>query len=140
MSSSFQLVKGLPERASLCTDVRQSLKRLYHSLICVMPLPSSPKNPLNFPNGFHFAIAKLLAKFDAIPLFESFRHFPRMPLALCIHSLTHWLHATDAVCWREKIRYARQGTLHLPTATHLRASLVSAGKNHVGYFLNSPRK
>jgi hypothetical protein len=33
------------------------------------------KNPLNLPNGFHLAIAKLLAKFDAIPLLESFRHF-----------------------------------------------------------------
>jgi hypothetical protein len=26
------------------------------------------KNPLNLLNGFHLAIAKLLAKFDAIPL------------------------------------------------------------------------
>jgi hypothetical protein len=33
------------------------------------------ENPLNLPNGFHLAIAKLLAKFDAIPLLESFRHF-----------------------------------------------------------------
>jgi hypothetical protein len=35
------------------------------------------ENPLNLPNGFHLAIAKLLAKFDAIPLLESFRHFHR---------------------------------------------------------------
>jgi hypothetical protein len=35
------------------------------------------KNPLNLPNGFHIAIAKLLAKFDAIPLLESFHHFCR---------------------------------------------------------------
>jgi hypothetical protein len=35
------------------------------------------KNPLYLPNGFHLAIAKLLAKFDAIPLLESFRHFRR---------------------------------------------------------------
>jgi hypothetical protein len=35
------------------------------------------ENPLNFPNGFYLAIAKLLATFDAIPLLESFRHFRR---------------------------------------------------------------
>jgi hypothetical protein len=35
------------------------------------------KNPLNLPNGFHLAITKPLAKFDAIPLLESFRHFRR---------------------------------------------------------------
>ena len=52
MSSSFRLVKGPPERASLSTDVRPSLNRLYHSLICVMTMASSPKNPLNLPNGF----------------------------------------------------------------------------------------
>jgi hypothetical protein len=33
------------------------------------------KNPLNLPNGFHLAIAKLLAKFGAILLLESFCHF-----------------------------------------------------------------
>jgi hypothetical protein len=33
------------------------------------------ENPLNLPNGFHLAIAKLLTKSDAIPLLESFRHF-----------------------------------------------------------------
>jgi hypothetical protein len=33
------------------------------------------ENPLNLPSGFHLAIAKLLAKFDAIPLLQSFRHF-----------------------------------------------------------------
>jgi hypothetical protein len=35
------------------------------------------ENPLNLLNGFHLAIAKLLAKFDAIPLLKSFRHFRR---------------------------------------------------------------
>jgi hypothetical protein len=35
------------------------------------------ENPLNLANGFHLAIAKLLAKFDAMPLLESLRHFRR---------------------------------------------------------------
>jgi hypothetical protein len=35
------------------------------------------ENLLNLPNGFNLAIAKLLAKSDAIPLLESFRHFCR---------------------------------------------------------------
>jgi hypothetical protein len=46
-------------------------------LICVMPMALSPKNPLNLPNDFHLAVAKLLAKFDAIPMLELFRHFRR---------------------------------------------------------------
>jgi hypothetical protein len=36
MSSSFRLVEGLLERASLSTDVRPSLNRFYHSLIYVI--------------------------------------------------------------------------------------------------------
>jgi hypothetical protein len=35
------------------------------------------ENLLNLLNGFNLAIAKLLAKFDAIPLLESFHHFRR---------------------------------------------------------------
>jgi hypothetical protein len=34
-------------------------------------------NPLSLENDFPLAIAKLLAKFDAIPLLESLRHFFR---------------------------------------------------------------
>jgi hypothetical protein len=64
------------------------------------------ENTLNLPNRFLLAITKLLAKFDAIPLIESFCHFCRnnnaMHAAYTL-SLTRWLHMTDAVCWREKI-------------------------------------
>jgi hypothetical protein len=35
------------------------------------------ENLQSLPNGFHLAIAKLLEKFDAIPLLESFCHFRR---------------------------------------------------------------
>jgi hypothetical protein len=35
------------------------------------------ENPLNLPNVFHWSITKCLAKFDAIPLLESFHHFRR---------------------------------------------------------------
>jgi hypothetical protein len=55
------------------------------------------EKPLNLPNGFHLAIAKLLAKFDAIPLLESFRHFGRKLQrdAHCAYTLTHMLAARD---------------------------------------------
>jgi hypothetical protein len=66
------------------------------------------------------AIAKLMAKFDAIPLLESFRHFRWMRRALRKHSHSH------AVCTRlmlsaggKKSTYAYKGTLHLPTTAHL---------------------
>jgi hypothetical protein len=55
------------------------------------------ENLLNLPNGFHLAISKLLAKFDAIPLLESFRHFGRKLQcdAGCVYTLTHTLAARD---------------------------------------------
>ena len=36
------------------------------------------ENSLNLLNGFPLAIAQILAKFDAIPLLESFRYFRRI--------------------------------------------------------------
>jgi hypothetical protein len=55
------------------------------------------KNPLNLPNGFHLAIAKLLAKFDAIPLLKLFRHFVRKLQcdARRVYTLTRMLAARD---------------------------------------------
>jgi hypothetical protein len=72
VSSSFQLVEGLLEQASL--SIFESILPLLnlcdaHSIIA--------KNPLNLLNGFHVAFTKLLAKFDAIPLLKSFSHFRR---------------------------------------------------------------
>jgi hypothetical protein len=58
MSSSFRFVEGLPVRALPSTDVRPSLNRLYHSLICVMPMASSPTNPLNLPLGYRKSSGK----------------------------------------------------------------------------------
>jgi hypothetical protein len=55
------------------------------------------ENPLNLPNGFHLAIAKLLAEFDAIPLLELFRHFGRKLQCdpRCVYTLTHTLATRD---------------------------------------------
>jgi len=52
------------------------------------------ENPLNLPNGFHLVIAKVLAKFGAVPLLESFRHFRRMR-PRCVYTLIHMLAARD---------------------------------------------
>jgi hypothetical protein len=43
MTFAFRLVDSLPERWSLSSKVRPSLKRLTHSLICVAPIASSPE-------------------------------------------------------------------------------------------------
>ena len=55
------------------------------------------ENLLNLPNGFYLAIAMLLAKFDAIPLLESFHHFRRKQKCdtRCVYTLTHMLAARD---------------------------------------------
>jgi hypothetical protein len=68
-------IESLPERAALSTDARPALNRLYHSLCDAHGIVA--ENSLNLPNVFHLAVAKLLVKFDAIPLLESFRHFRR---------------------------------------------------------------
>jgi hypothetical protein len=43
-------------------------------------------------------------------------------------SLTRWLHATDAVCWREKSTYAHEGILHFPATAHLPCFISFRGK------------
>jgi hypothetical protein len=74
VSSSFQLVEstGMSVALHQCAAIFKLIVPLLnlcdaHSIVA--------KNPLNIQNGFHLAIAKLLAKFDAIQLLESCRHF-----------------------------------------------------------------
>jgi len=142
MSSSFRLVEGLPERASLSTDVRPSLNRLYHSLICVMPMASSPKTRWIF----RMVSTWLLPRFwqnlmqwrcsSRSVIFAESNNATRAAYALW---LTHWLHATDTVCWQEKKprMCMKVPSTSLPQHTS-RVSLVFAEKNHIRYFLNRP--
>jgi hypothetical protein len=60
---------------------------------------------LNLSNGFNLSIAKLLAKFNAITLLNSFRHFAIIdtpPRAHNTYTIIDLLPATDAVCKRGK--------------------------------------
>jgi hypothetical protein len=86
------------------------------------------------------AITKLLAKFDAIPLLESFRHFGRKLQcnARSVYTLTHTLAARDWGCLLAEKNPRKVPSTSLPQHTS-RASLVSAEKNYVGYSLNRPR-
>ena len=105
MSSSFRLVEGVPEQASLSTDVWPSLNRLYHSLICVMPMASSPKTHLIFrmvstwlsPTFWQNLMQYRCSSHSII--FAENNNVMHVAYTL---SLTHWLHVTDAVCWWEK--------------------------------------
>jgi hypothetical protein len=57
-------------------------------------------------NIFHLGIAKLLAKFDAILLLKSFRHFAIIDNPMSVHNtytIIDRLLATDACYRREKI-------------------------------------
>jgi len=122
MSSSFWLVESLPEWASLSTDVRPTLNRLYHSLICVMPMASSPKHAKSsewFPLGYCQASGKIWCNTAAWVL-PSFSQKIKMRRTLCIHSYSH------AICMRltlsagvKKATYANEGLLHLPTTAHI---------------------
>jgi hypothetical protein len=78
------------------------------------------------------AIAKLLAKFDAIPLLESFCHFGRKLQcdARCVYTLTHTLAARDWGCLlaEKKSMYVHEGPLHLTTTAHLPCFVSFHGK------------
>jgi hypothetical protein len=41
---------------------------------------------MNLSNNFHLGIAKLFAKFDAVPLLKLFRHFAIIDNPLSIHN------------------------------------------------------
>jgi hypothetical protein len=106
MSLSFQLVEGLPERASLSTDVQPSLNLLYHSLICVMPMAASPKTHWIFgmvstclSPSFWQNLLQYHCSCRSVILAEN----NNATHAAYTLSLTRWLHATEAVCWRKKI-------------------------------------
>jgi hypothetical protein len=73
MKFAFRLVDGLPERWSLSTSVRPSLKWLKHFDLCSTHC-NIAKSLLNLPDCFHFGISKLLAKLDAVPLLHAFSH------------------------------------------------------------------
>jgi hypothetical protein len=100
VNSSFRLVDGLLERVSLSTDVRRSLNRFYHSLICVMPIPSSPKT--------HY-IFRMVSIWLSPRLWQNLMQY-RCPSrsvifaennkcnARCVYTLTHTQAARDWRC------------------------------------------
>jgi len=77
MSSSFRLVECL-NGTSVALRRRSAI---FESVLLLVNLCDAhgivAGNPLELPNCFHLAIAKLLAEFNTIPLLESFRHFRR---------------------------------------------------------------
>ena len=89
------------------------------------------ENLLNLLNGFHLAIAKLLAKCDANQRSSRSIIFAQNNDAKCAGytlSLTQRLHVTDAVCWQEKSTRAHEGTLHLLNTAHLLCFISFRGK------------
>jgi len=106
VSSSFQLVEHLPAQASLSTEVWPSFNRLYHSLICVMPMGSLPKTSRIFrmvSTWLSPSFWQNLMQYCCSSRSIIFAEINNAMCAVYTLSLTHWLHATDAVCWQEKI-------------------------------------
>jgi len=106
MSLSFWLADGLPEWASLSTDVQPSLNRLYHSLICVMPMASSSKTRWIFwmvSTWLSPSFWQNLMPYHCSSCYVIFAKNNNVTRAAYTLSLTCWLHATDAVCWWGKI-------------------------------------
>ena len=65
-----------------------------------------PESLLNLSNSFHLCIAKILAKFDALALLKSFRHFAIIDNPTSVHNtytIIDRLPATDAFYRRDKI-------------------------------------
>ena len=141
MSSSFRLIEDLPERTSLSTDVRSSLNRFHHSLICVMPMASSPKTHRIFRVVFTWLSPSFWQNMKQYPCSSrSFSQKLTMRRALRIHSHSHAGYTRLTLsAGGKKSKYAHEGTLHLHTKTRLPCFISFRGKNHVGYFLNRPR-
>jgi len=101
MSLSFQLVEGLLEWESLSTDVRLSLNRLYHSLICAMPMASPLKTCWILwmvSTWLSPSFWQNLMQYHCSNRFVFFAENNNATRAAYTLSLTCWLHATDAVC------------------------------------------
>jgi len=124
-----RLVEGLSERASLSTDVRPFLNRLYHSLICVMPMALSPKNTRCIfrmvSTWLSSSFWQNLMQYRCSSRSVIFAENNNATRAACTLSLTRWLHATHAVCWRKK---KPRMCMKVPSTSHpqqtSRASLV----------------
>ena len=94
---------------------------------------------LNIPISFHQTIVQFLAKFDAVALLQSFRHFPNNAnptRALNTTSLKYCLPWTDAIGRREKFTHAYKGS-RLPYASAYHWNTLGFHKK-VGYFSNRP--
>lgn len=72
IDSSFRFEGDMPEHATLSAEVHPCLKRLYRSLIWVLPLASLPKTCWAFWVVSTWVFTKLLLKLDAISLLDSF--------------------------------------------------------------------
>jgi hypothetical protein len=78
----------------------------FHCEDCTFVSGIVPESQLNLLNGYNFSIAKLLEKFNAVTLLNSFRHFAIIhnpPSAHNTYTIIDLLPATDAFCRREKI-------------------------------------
>jgi hypothetical protein len=78
----------------------------FHCEDCAFVSGIVPESLLNLSNGFNLSIAKLLAKFNAVMLLNSFCHFAitnNPPSTHNTYTIIDRLPATDAFCRRETI-------------------------------------
>jgi len=91
-----------------------------------------PESLLNLSNNFHLRIAKLLAKFDAIPLLKSFRHFAiidNLPRVHNTYTIIDRQPATDPFYRAEKVTHAHKCLLHIYNGVHFPCLICLCGKN-----------
>jgi hypothetical protein len=134
MTFAFRL-EGLPGRWSLSANVRPSLKRLNHRLICV----AIADRLLNLLDHFRFGISKLVAKLDAVPMFHAFSHYwSKCNETSTYYSTSHTsrLGEKDALGEAtENHACARRSPTTVIRFAILPSSLAFPGKNEVKYFL-----
>ena len=131
-SSSSRLVEGLPERASLSTDVWPYLNRLYHS-ICVMPMASSPKTRWIFQMVSTWLSPSFWQKLmqyrcsSRSVIFAENNNATRAAYTLS-HSHAGCTRLTLSAGGGKKTTYVHEGTIHLPTKSHLTCFISFRGK------------
>ena len=113
MSSSVRFVEGIPDRASISTDVRPYMDMLHHSLICVMPMASSPKTRRIFrmvPTWLSPSFWQNFMQYRSSSRSVIFAENSNAMCAVYTLLLTRCLHATEALCRPEKIHVCAWGS------------------------------
>ena len=120
--SGVVLVDCRPERSSSSTDVRPSLKRLYHKKVLLWLMTLSPKASCSIRWVSAAVILKTETKFDADSLLLQIRHNSCKKIAESLqHNLTKRTELKNTSCQHDNCWHTDSQTILLATSSGGRA-------------------